>query len=160
MDHSIVSYGHRIDTLFQDLAFVEERLTRAMAEPHVDKSLVQSLDRLRKLRGMVAGIQAKHQEVTSAWSNIAAAASGQACCLHYLRTLRAVAEANGSLPHESDGLETAEDFAQKFWANDFTGNTIEAATPAPTTGGDPPAFTARLSAGGVSSADEAEQLLD
>lgn len=50
----------QLDTMSQDLAFVEERLIRAMGRPQVDQSLAQTLNRLRELREMVAVIQAKH----------------------------------------------------------------------------------------------------
>ncbi|KAL8273880.1 hypothetical protein Esti_002203 [Eimeria stiedai] len=65
---------NKLDTISADLAFVEERLVRAMADPHLDTSLGPTLDRLRELREMVAAIQAKHAEVTFAWTKAAAAA--------------------------------------------------------------------------------------
>lgn len=51
----------QLEAMSQDLAFVEERLVRAMAGPQVDQSLGNTLDRLRELRGLVAGIKAKHK---------------------------------------------------------------------------------------------------
>lgn len=44
----------------QDLAFVEQQLIRAMAEPQMDQSLSHTLGRLRELRGVVASILARH----------------------------------------------------------------------------------------------------
>ncbi|CDJ40261.1 hypothetical protein, conserved [Eimeria tenella] len=121
MAHPIASHERSLHTMSQDLAFVEERLVRALQKPQMDHSLTQTLDRLRALREMVAAIQAKHSEVTSLWDSIAAAARSQACCLQYLQTLQAVAEANGCSQQQPEELcASAEEFAKYFWSRDFS----------------------------------------
>ncbi|CDJ63988.1 hypothetical protein, conserved [Eimeria necatrix] len=121
LGHPSLSSSGRLHTMSQDLAFVEERLVRALQKPQMDHSLTQTLDRLRALREMVAAIQAKHSEVTSLWDSIAAAARSQACCLQYLQTLQAVAEANGCLQQQPEGLcASAEEFAKYLWPREFS----------------------------------------
>lgn len=121
-----------------DLALVEERLVRAMQEPRVNQALVHTLQRLRLLRGMVAGIKATHAEVASSWSNIAAAARGQTCCLNFLKRLQAVATANeGSWPFEAEGLDAAgEEFSRQFWASDTNSLDFEQLSATLSTDGD------------------------
>ncbi|OEH76841.1 hypothetical protein cyc_02076 [Cyclospora cayetanensis] len=123
MDGTIASSGHRLYMMSQDLAFVEQRLIRAMAESQWDQSLTHALNKLRELREMVAAIQAMHTEVTSVWSSITAAARDQACCLRYIRTLKTAAEASESCTHPSEGLSAAgKEFSRSFCSKDFTVN--------------------------------------
>ncbi|KAL8425696.1 hypothetical protein Efla_003074 [Eimeria flavescens] len=156
-------HGNRLDTISQDLAFVEERLVRAMKRPDVDHSLGTTLDRLRELRGMVAVIQAKHAEVASAWISAAAAARGQACCLHYLRMLGAASKASRSWANEHGAPEASEEaVAPKLWAGQFASDNLESLLSAneggirgiqsgstPTAEGNSPAATSDLQPGHV-----------
>ncbi|KAL8451559.1 hypothetical protein Emed_002008 [Eimeria media] len=129
------SQGSRFDTISADLAFVEERLVRFMAEPHLDTSLGPTLDRLRELREMVAAIQAKHTEVTFAWTRAAAAARGQACCLHYLKMLRAAAATAESWPHSHEPVQAEGTEAAPFKESSFSG--FESLLPFLASGSDP-----------------------
>ncbi|CDI82607.1 hypothetical protein, conserved [Eimeria acervulina] len=97
----------QLHTMSQDLAFVEQQLIRAMAEPQMDQSLSHTLGRLRELRGVVASILARHT---------------------------AVAEANGVWLQQSDMLNSSErEFAQWFWSRDFPLHNAKLMPPAAST---------------------------